>query len=212
MQGRTERRTVADWAQAWRGAAVVAIASGPSLTDGDLARVQKWRGGGGLRRVIVTNTTFKRALWADAVLGYDYNWWKKYRLEVDRTFNGARLSSAAAPTDWRVTKIGPPHVKLFGNCGTGAIAFSVYAGAARIILLSYDCARNAKGETHHHGDHPKPLSNAFSMPRWPTQFDNVAQFARSHGVDVLNASRETILTCFKRVDLAHTLRAKAVAA
>ena len=211
MQARHDGRSITDWAKAWRNFDVVAIASGPSLTDEDLLRVQKWRSRGGDRRVIVTNTTFVRVPWADALFGFDNKWWKHHIANVDRLFHGHRLSAAAIDPAWKVTKVGPPHVKTFGNCGTACISFSVWAGAARVIMLAYDVGPGPKGEIHHHGDHPNGMSNAFSMPQWPSKFENVARFAQSKGVELVNASRSTTLTCIPRVSLAQALR-RAVAA
>ena len=39
------------------------------------------------------------------------------------------------------------------------------------------------------------------MPGWPKLFAKVAKFAEARRVPVVNATRETALTCFPRVDL-----------
>jgi len=56
----------------WFTAHVVCIASGPSLTRADVERVREWRQEAGAptkRRVIVVNTSYKIAPWADALYG-----------------------------------------------------------------------------------------------------------------------------------------------
>lgn len=65
-------------------------------------------------------------------------------------------------------------------------------------MLGYDCQRTG-GKVHWHGDHPKGLGNAGSMPKWPQQFAKLK--AAMAGVEIINCSRETALTCFTRGDL-----------
>jgi hypothetical protein len=122
---------------------VVCIASGPSLTAEDVERV---RAAG--HPVIVTNTTFRLAPWADVLFGMDSKWWKEYHKEVDSVFTGRK---------------------------------------------------------HWHADHPKPLGNGASIKKWPGYFADVAKNARRQGIEILNASRSTALTCFPRVTLEDVL-------
>src|SRR5690606_36428084 len=92
----------------WR--TVVCIASGPSLTADDVETVRRWRqeaqgehagagqdasaGGpdrewaGGPVGVVVTNTTFRAAPWADVLYAMDRAWWLRYLDEVRKAFTG----------------------------------------------------------------------------------------------------------------------------
>ena len=79
------------------------------------------------------------------------------------------------------------------------------AGASKVVMLGYDCQKTG-GRTHWHGDHPRTLGNAHSMPGWPKLFAKVAKFAEARRVPVVNATRETALTCFPRVDLEAALQ------
>lgn len=92
----------------------------------------------------------------------------------------------------------------FGNSGACAIGLAIAGGASRIVLLGYDC-QQIEGKTHWHGDHPKALSNAVSIKRWPAQFANVATAAQNKGVTVINASRATALKCFERQALENAI-------
>ena len=69
-----------------------------------------------------------------------------------------------------------------------------------MILLGYDCQKTG-GKTHWHGDHPKALGNAHSLPNWPRFFANVAKYAITDGTPVVNCSRATALNCFPRAEL-----------
>lgn len=187
----------------WRGFTVACLASGPSLTQEDVERVKAWRQAEEGRAVIAVNTTFKVAPWADALYAMDQKWWLTYLPETVH-FEGVRYTNASlrhrAPGVHKV----PRPFEHHGNSGAGAISLAHKGGASRIILLGYDCQRGPNGEAHHHGDHPKGLGNAGSIDKWPGQFAAVAR--RLAGVEIINCSRRTALTCFPRADLEEVLR------
>lgn len=179
----------------WQGRTVVCIASGPSLTsqDCELARASGYP-------VIVTNTTFRRCPWADVLFGFDAKWWKQYQREVE-TFRGEKVSASRL-----ATKYGAHAAVVLGyrNSGACAAALAMSRGAARIVLLAYD-AMFLNGRRHWHDDHPAPLENASTIGDWARQFAMLAKAARRRGVEVLNASRRTRLTCFPIVRLEDAL-------
>ena len=178
----------------WAGKTVVCIASGPSLTQEDCEAV---RG----NVVIVTNTTFRLVPWADVLFAMDQKWWTEYHREVAETFKGRKVSVVQGAKRFGAeTTYGAAWFRGFGNSGSGALAFAIAGNPARVLMLGFDCQATG-GKTHWHGDHPKSLSNARSLPRWPRAFQSAAAHARGKGVKVLNCSRETALTCFERVPL-----------
>lgn len=182
---------------------VVCIASGPSLTAADVERVRCWRaeaeaGPSTERAVIVTNTTFRIAPWADVLYGFDIAWWKHHVEEVDRVFSGERCSQAKLPSRYRVTHLDKvPH---FGNSGSAAMYLAAHRGAKRIVMLGYDC-QHTGGKAHWHGNHPGKLGNAGTVKSWPAKFAMLADALEKRGVEVVNASRVTALECFQRADL-----------
>lgn len=188
------------WVGRWEGQAVVCIGSGPSLTAEDCEAVRDAR-----LPAIVTNTTFRMCPWAEVLFGFDCKWWEHYRDEVSRTFKGERLAYSPAVRSLGIPSLhGHDWFRHFHNSGASSISLAIVGGAARVILLGFDCQR-VDGKTHWHGDHPKSLSNARSIGNWPTQFKGIARFAAGEHVPVLNASRATALTCFPRVSLAEVL-------
>lgn len=88
------------------------------------------------------------------------------------------------------------------NSGAGAIGLGHHFGAQRIILLGYDCQYKG-GKRHWHGDHPKGLGNAGKVDKWGAQFQKMADSVRD--IEVVNATRETALTCFPKVTLEDAL-------
>jgi hypothetical protein len=152
--------------------------------------------------VIVANTTFRIAPWADAIFAMDRQWWDTYGKEVLRDFKGARYSSNTVISNLNVTRLPPSAFKPFGNSGAGCIALAHQGEAAKVIMLGYDCQYTG-GQRHWHGDHPTNLGNAGSINKWPAKF---AELKKSLGsLEVINASRETALDCFPRANLEECL-------
>ena len=135
---------------------------------------------------------FQSAPWADALFAVDPPWWEIYGAQVLATFTGLRFSGQV---QHGLAKGSP--FETFKNSGAAAIALAAWMSARRIVLVGYDCQRTG-GKTHSHGDHPRGLGNAVSMPKWFERFEQCAKRMRGLGVEVINASRATALTCFPR--------------
>lgn len=194
-------KTASDLVGQWEGRTVVCIASGPSLTPDDAETVRK----SGLA-TIVTNTTFKMCPWADVLLAHDAKWWNTYRKEVDEVFKGKRLTCSPSVIGGGVQSLRTVlQFRGFENSGCSAISLAVLCKASKIVLLGYDCKAAADGRRHWHADHPNPLSNAMTIDRWHAKFEKVAAYAKHRKVPVFNASRDTALKCFERVDLSELL-------
>ncbi len=88
-----------------------------------------------------------------------------------------------------------------GNSGHQAINLAYLMGAKKIILLGFDMQRTG-GRTHFHGDH-EGMSNPDDaiFREWVKNFEVMAKDFQEVGVEVLNASRETALTCFPRISI-----------
>lgn len=185
----------------WSGRTVVCLASGPSLTPEDVATVRAtgWP-------VVVTNTTFRLAPWADALFAFDASWWRQHDQEVARAFRGRKFTASQNARHFGAESLyGSTWFQHAGNSGASAIALAVAARAARVILLGFDCCPGPAGEKHWHGDHPQGMSNCSSMSKWPGQFDLIAKRARKARVPVLNCSRRTALRCFDLMTLEDAL-------
>ena len=191
--------TKAEWLDDWRGKTVVCIASGPSLTAEDCDTV---RASG--HPVIVTNATFRLAPWAQVLMGHDGRFWQAYRAEVEQVFQGRCVTCSPARMPGVQSLAGLVKYRGFGNSGAAAVSLAVYAGAARAVLLGFDVQKTG-GLSHWHGAHPAGLSDAKSIATWPGKFAQLAAYAQRRGCEVLNASRQTALTCFPRVELAGAL-------
>lgn len=188
-------------AEPWAGAHAVCLASGPSLCAADVELVRLWRTEpqqDELRRVVVVNTTFRAAPWADALFGMDAKWWHAHAREINAGFQGRCYSTAAGlPSAYGVQALNRIHMPDYRNSGAGAISLAVHLGARRVTLLGYDCAHGRDGRTHWHGSHPAPLGDAVTVARWPPKFAECARALRPRAA-IVNASRHTVLDCFPR--------------
>lgn len=124
----------------------------------------------------------------------DAPWWRMHYAEATASFPGRLLT---------VSTFGKRTEKLVGdfgrNSGAGALLLAAHWGARRIIMLGYDCEYAPDGKRHWHGDHPRGLGNCVSIGKFPAQFSAMAP--RLEGLEVINASRHSILTLWPRMDL-----------
>ena len=78
-----------------------------------------------------------------------------------------------------------------------------YYGAHKIILLGYDCDTGKDGIRHWHGKHRDGLKDAESLPKFASQFARAKRYI--FPIEVVNASRHTLLDVWPRVKLEDAL-------
>lgn len=202
----------------------VCIASGPSLTGED---VQATRG---KAEVIVVNDCWRLAPWADHLYAADHAWWNYHGESVVAGFQGKRWTqqpiSKPRPEQkdvierFRLMPVGGKwerglgtdcihYPDVGGNSGYQAINLAYLLGATQIILLGYDMQRQGDqktGRRHWFGEHPAPISCSPDYGVYADVFPELAAALRERGVEVINCTRETVLTCFPRHSLAEALR------
>lgn len=164
--------------------------------------------------MIVVNSSYERAPWADVLHAGDAKWWRAY--PEAEAFAGERWTLdpelADDPGMHQITGIDEPGISenprrlhTGGNVGYQAIGLAVLWGARRIVLLGYDM-NATRGRLHWHADHDaKRLGNPCNFAAWRARLAVAAVDLRRLGVEVVNCSRETALTCFERDDLGDTL-------
>lgn len=150
--------------------------------------------------MIVANTTFRLAPWADTLFAMDRAWWQAHQAEVARAFVGERVSSNPVGGLAGVKRVPQEKVKPYGNSGAACISFAVWCGAHRVLLLGFDC-QHTGGKTHWHGSHPKGMGDAGSVNKWPAKFRQMATDLKRTGVEIINCSRATALDAFPRAAL-----------
>lgn len=191
----------------WKGASVAIIASGPSLTraDADYARLAA-------NRVIVINRSWLLCPKADVLYAADERW---YRNQYPKEFDGEKWSSARndgwrqepPPLGVRLAKTkqgaklsdSPEVIYEGSNSSFQAMNLAVVWGARKIVFIGLDL-QHTDDKTHWHGDHTGGLSNPTkaALAMYREAFETVAPDLQARGVEVINASRSTSLTCFPR--------------
>jgi len=169
------------------------MASGPSMCQPDADLVRDWRDGE-TRFAIAINNTYQLAPWADILYACDLRWWDRYHEDAAKRCAGEFWcydETAAARyglRPWKPAQTG-------GNSGYQALRLAVdHFEAERVILLGYDMQGS-----HWHGDHkgfPNPTQNNFRQ--W---IGWLRRYAAETDAEIINASRETAVDAFPRLDL-----------
>lgn len=179
----------------------VILASGPSLTQADIDYIR----GKGL--VIAVNDCHRLAPWADILYACDLKWWRYHRGCPE--FSGQKWTqSDIAAREYGLRHIEginapgfslrPGLIHYGANGGYQAINLALHFGAEQIILLGFDMQRSGDGKKHWFGEHPEPLNMHDGFDSWIAAFETTPASLLAAGVDVINCSRDTALTCFPR--------------
>lgn len=201
----------------WSGETAVVIGGGASVTTSDIELVKRWRyaPGSAGRRVLVINSSFLSVPWGDALYGADYVWWKVYHPEAKKIFQGElwsqheearkKFGTRFIQCEQRagLSRI-PGVIHSGGNSGFQAVGLLHDWGVSKQVLLGFDMQKT-NGRSHHHGDHPAPLTRASPYEVWMRHFKILAHDLKAAKVRVINASRETALKEFDRMPLAQAL-------
>ncbi len=197
----------------WPNSTVVCIASGPSLTSDDVSLVRD------KAKTIVVNSSYQMAPWADCLYAADARWWKSHHGAPE--FHGLKYALEANAAKWpgvTVLKYGgerglssdPTSLKSGRNSGYQAIGLAVHFGASRIVLLGYDMQRGPKGEEHWHANHQEHRRSDY--PNFLRFFDGLVEPLKARGIQIVNCTRRTALTCFDRQPLHAVFSRQEVAA
>lgn len=187
----------------WAGRTVAVLASGPSMSQAVADRVRH------LPRIAI-NDTYRLAIDAEVIYASDSMWWRMSPQALDCRGIKATVEAVrgiAPNVDDRVRVLRnsgregfdphPAHVRTLCNSGGTAIQIAVHAKAARILLLGFDMHGG-----HWHAPHERPLGNPgpASFRRWIAHLAGMAK-ALPAGVEVLNCTPGSALTCFQVASL-----------
>lgn len=197
----------------WAGQTVAILASGPSLASESLDALR------GLP-VIAINDSWRKYPDAEILYACDPPWWKHHGGVPE--FMGERWSQHRGAASWPAeaqamgitvirsaphagVSVDPSVIHTGANSGFQALNLAILAGASRILLLGYDMQESG-GRAHWFGDHPGKLKRSSPYALFRKSFDDAADQIAGLGVEVINCTRETSLTCFPRVALLEALK------
>lgn len=187
------------------------IASGPSLTRADVARVE-----GSDCHIMGINRAYQICKRLDYLYACDAVFWSRHYQDVKdlkcRKFRLEKtLSRVNYPgVEWLVNdgtygiSDAYPKIRTGQNSGYQAINLAYLLGYKKIILLGYDMQMTAK-KIHWHPDHKHKNPTPNMLKLWCANFDELAPLLEERCVQVLNATKKTALTCFKKVKLTDVL-------
>ncbi len=194
----------------WEGATVVIVCSGPSLTDEQLDVAHQRQDENGWK-VIAVNDNWRRSLGADVLYACDDRWWDKYHAEITTSEFGGELwtqdNKAAQRYGLRHVRgeaasgLGRRVVHHGNNSGYQAINLAYLWGVRRVVLLGMDM-QIIDGKRHWFGDHPRGLNKPSPYKEWVKKFDQLSIDLLHEGVEVINCSPVSALTCFPVVAIA----------
>lgn len=194
----------------WPGATVVCVASGPSLTREDVEYARP------RASLVVVNDAVTLAPWAEVFYTSDQYWLPKHAGLP--TFAGEKYAvlpgrgkwnpfakfpdvKALANTGADGLETDPGGLRTGRNSGYAAINLAVHLGAARIVLLGYDMGVGPKGEAHFLGD--KKSQPHYHLFR--AAFKTLVAPLAALGIEIVNSTRRTALTCFPQLPIEEAL-------
>lgn len=201
----------------WSGRLVVVAATGPSLTPEVAEACRDYP-------TIAVSDAWRLMPWADMLYSCDAGWWivhdgaRGYLGERWSTHGGMHSDDKAdvqARYGVRLVKgrqgetfSTDPAVVHYGdhggqNSGLQALGIALLTGAARVVLIGFDM-RDVEGKRHFFGDHPRGLSNSKDFGDFRFGYRAAAKSVPA-GVEIINATPESALDCFPRLDLAAAL-------
>ena len=146
----------------------------------------------------------------------DATWWNEYAGVPH--FEGLKYTqddcALVYPTVTYIRSVNKPGLSFNrsiihqgANGGYQAINLAVHFGVNRIILLGYDMQEGPDGQKHHHGDHPKGMTNPDkgNYGRWIDAFGTMEPDLNRAGVEVINCTLDSALTCFPMAKLEEVL-------
>lgn len=156
---------------------------------------------------IVINNTFRLSPWSDVLYAADSEWWAN--TPDAYKFEGLKVSITGASGTLNLWNAGlkgytddKDALHTYGNSGAQAIQIAAKAGAKRILLCGFDMRPG-----HWHKEHATPLRTTpkETYQRWVERYPVLAAALAERGVDVVNCTPGSALTCFRFAPLGEVL-------
>lgn len=188
----------------WSGQTVAILGGGPSLTPVQVAQIAS------LKRIAVNNA-YQVDPDADVVYWGDTDWYLAHRTRLARHGAPYKITANGAPPIVGLNpilmgrKMAPPGIStspqhLAGqNSGHQAINLAYHFGAKRILLLGFDMTTK-RGNNWHPG-HASHASEDRYVTAFIPEMKAAAEDLKALGVEVLNCSSGSALTCFPMTTL-----------
>jgi len=194
----------------WTDATCVLFGGGPSLTPQDVASCE------GKAHAIAIKEAYRLAPWADAMYSCEAGWWRyewRFHPEV-QTFAGLKYSMEPVSypgvlplknTGNTGLELDPTGLRTGYNSGYQALNLAVHLGATRIVLLGFDMWTSPTGQSNWYTHQTARYHRDSPYPIFLQAFTSLVEPLRDAGIEVINCSRQTILSTFPRQPLEEVL-------
>lgn len=190
----------------WEGETVFVIAGGPSVRAENIDGLHN-------QRVVVINSSYAIAPWADALVFSDRRWWVEHQHRVRQTFEGQIIT--LTPTDRSYGGLlvlerqrsgglstDPTRLAWWHTSLTSAINMIVLRGATRICILGLD----GEGDWHHEPHPVKWGRNANKFKFHGEALEALVEPLKQAGVEVYNCNLCSRHEMFTRTSLSFALK------
>jgi len=209
----------------WAEQTCVILAGGPSLRSQDLSLLSNhhpWP------KIIAINDSWKLRPYANVLYFCDAAWWRRQIAENAFSTDGVRFHDLIYKGYWvhggegftdhpQVRQLpftgqvgletNPGGLRSGSNSGYQAINLAYLFGAKRIILLGYDM-QCIGGRTHWHDRSGEPPASYFGnvlQHEFLPLFSHLVAPLKEAGVEVINSTPGSALTCWPQMDLEEAL-------
>lgn len=196
----------------------IVIAGGPSLNDSQIEQLTLYPEN---LFIVGVNNAFEICAFLNVLYAADDGWWKHHADRVpqymDRfsTWDGSSTDKPPFPIDERINYLkGVPgygfatntdELVLGGHGGHHAIQIAMHYGCRRILLLGLDM-RRLDGKAHWFGDYKDDQFNRrINYDGYLPMMNAGAKQAAKRGVEIVNCSSRSALTCFPKQPLRKAL-------
>lgn len=192
----------------------IILGTGPSLTRSD---VELCRDSG--HTVIAVNDAYALAPWADILWAGDKKWWQWHYDDISHAFKG-RMLTIGKGVEYAGVEFVPSKAGMFLNFDPerpirqgynscfAAMNWAILQGARRIVFLGLDCKVN-KNQSHYFGDHPDGKRSPYHL--FIKAFEEAAKQLVDTDIEVINASPDSAVTCFRQMTIRQALNASTTA-
>lgn len=163
--------------------------------------------------IIGVNVAYKFGGWVDMIFFGDAGFWSKHKYSLS-VYPGIKVTTTLdavvikqlLKSQVRFGLAKEPNKLIWnGNSGAAAINLAVHTGVRQIILLGFDMNLGEKGNQHWHKEYIPQKAPQLAFKKHLACFPKVAEDAKSMRVEILNASPNSAINEFKKVNLKEVL-------
>ncbi len=197
----------------WCGQPCIVAASGPSLNGEVAGQCLRARDSG--FRIIAVSDAYRLLPFADILYAADIAWWRVHKGCPE--FCGEKWTSyQQGQARDNVFSLNYVRVRLSGDFSTDpselhgfysgfqALNMALLMKAKPIILVGFNM-KPVNGQRHFFGDHPKPLDNSANFEAWIPSLEEAVR-KMPEDADVVNATPDSAVSCFRALRLEEALR------